>query len=355
LVSDEFLQFKMYKLVQFLSLGKAILPSNFLRVVPTWAKTAFESLKVHPSSGQSVSAHFELGWTCLPNPVKQHMDAEFNSEEWKIFGAGEDAGFVYPISNEKVTWDSSSLASTSELECVPSDEKTLWIGLADGVGGWARWKGARPQDFSRYLAQYSVDILSETSSRELALLEPQDLMKQSWNKILHNEEHESLLGSSTFTVLRINTEKMQLESANLGDSGYVVVPSLSADPPLMAKQTLHSFNFPYQLASKAATRTDYPSDSVSETHKISTGDVIIAVTDGVFDNMFIEDIEALTRSHAESSMVDLSLAIASVARESSYDEDFFSPYAINARKADRGDAIIGGKVDDICVVSVKIL
>jgi len=347
----------MYKIVELLTVGLAILPSYIIRAVPQWAREAFSSLRVRPSSGQRFSANFELGWTCIANPTKQHIDAEFRSAEWSAFGGGEDAGFVYPSTKEEVLWETSPVVPSPELECSSEQdiEKTLWIGLADGVGGWARWKGARPQDFSRFLAQYSIDILNDANPNELAVLRPEDLMTKSWNKILHSPEHELLYGSSTFTVVRINAEKMQLQSANLGDSGYLLVRRDPNEPTIMAEQSMHSFNFPYQLASKAARRTDYPKDAVAETHSISVGDILVAVTDGVFDNLFIEDIESITREHQDSSMIDLSLTIAAFASENSFDEKLFSPYTLQAQNAGRGEEVIGGKVDDICVVTVKIL
>jgi len=348
--------FKMYKILQLLTLGLAILPSYIIRAVPHWAQEAFSSLRVRPTSGQRFSSNFELGWTCIASPKKQHIDAEFRSDEWSAFGGGEDAGFVYPSTKQEILWETSPLVP-SDRECTFEQdiEKTLWIGLADGVGGWARWKGARPQDFSRFLTQYSLDILNDVNPKELALLRPEDLMTKSWNKILHNPEHELLYGSSTFTVVRINAEKMELESANLGDSGYLLVRRNPKEPSIMAEHSMHSFNFPYQLASKAARRTDTPQDAVAETHSISEGDILVAVTDGVFDNLFIEDIEGITREHQDSSMLDLSLTIAAFASENSFDEKLFSPHTLQALNAGRGEEVLGGKVDDICVVTVKIL
>ena len=49
----------------------------------------------------------------------------------------------------------------------------------------------------------------------------------------------------------------------------------------------HSFNYPYQLGTGS---TDSPTDAQVFTVKVESGDIIVMGTDGIFDNLFDEDI-----------------------------------------------------------------
>lgn len=332
---------------------------EFQKTIDEATRRTLRHVHVKPRSGQTFLPHFEVAFTCLAHPAKEGLDAEFDPEQWDAFGGGEDAGFVYPFFHERINWDPSPTAQPDPNCPVPKpgQESVLWIGLADGVGGWSKYKGARPQDFSRYLTQYSRDFLdTKATSDELREIQPFDVVVHSWDQILQNPKHEKLLGSSTYALLRIDAENMRLDSINIGDSGYVLISPDESKPPTRAKETLHKFNFPYQLASKAARRTDYPTDAHKETHDIAPGDIILAMTDGVLDNLFEKDMASFARARAPNqSMVDLTLRIAAEARRNAYDETWLSPFAKDAKRAGKTNFSLGGKLDDICVVAAKVL
>jgi len=88
-------------------------------------------------------------------------------------------------------------------------------------------------------------------------------------------------------------------------------------------------------------------------HTINHDDVIVMGSDGVFDNMFNEDI----LSCLEGSFQDVQASATCLADRSlfmSKDEKFDSPWAIGYRKARGKKDYLGGKEDDITVVVSKV-
>lgn len=59
------------------------------------------------------------------------------------------------------------------------------------------------------------------------------------------------------------------------------------------EEKLHGLNFPYQLGTGSK---DQPSDGTIHTIKIRRGDVVVCGSDGIFDNVFDEDIIRILKS-----------------------------------------------------------
>jgi protein phosphatase PTC7 len=71
----------------------------------------------------------------------------------------------------------------------------------------------------------------------------------------------------------------------IGDSAYYIFRPDGKTFNLIyeSQDQLHGFNFPYQIGSKG----DDPSVAIAKTHaNLQNDDLIIAVTDGVSDNLF---------------------------------------------------------------------
>jgi protein phosphatase PTC7 len=123
-----------------------------------------------------------------------------------------------------------------------------------------------------------------------------------------------------------------------------------------------------------------PKDMDLYRHPVAHGDIFLLATDGVWDNLFNEDLLKIV-SHemmkegawivpqsgqsetvgkllagAESEKNDQSLsskiarAVVSEARKAAYDTRRDSPFAKEARIEEPGARWTGGKIDDICVV-----
>lgn len=116
--------------------------------------------------------------------------------------------------------------------------------------------------------------------------------------------------------------------------------------------------------------SDSPESADTFSFPVENGDVILVATDGVFDNVPKDLLlETLRGVEGEKDAVKLQMtanSIALMARSLSFDSEFMSPFAINARKNNIhtigesrfGDvrdiqlmfSFVGGKPDDITVI-----
>ncbi|KAG4220619.1 hypothetical protein PC116_g30902 [Phytophthora cactorum] len=201
-------------------------------------------------------------------------------------------------------------------------------------------------------------------------------------------------GGSTASI-GIANEDGKLEVANLGDSGFVHL-RLNAVHSYSEPQT-HAFNTPYQLsivpasmlaraaAFGGAQLCDYPRDADVTQHTLKHGDILIFASDGVWDNLFNQDIlriasqlmtqlgaweasdggilvadNLLAYTQARDSTRPLTLQsalaveIVGAAKEASTNQRVDGPFAKEVQKYYPQENWHGGKIDDICVIAVVV-
>ncbi|KAJ1667733.1 hypothetical protein EV178_001201 [Coemansia sp. RSA 1646] len=164
------------------------------------------------------------------------------------------------------------------------------LGIADGVGGWAGVKDADPSLFARRLMHHvSVEIqryddIDDEMFTHYYEAAPVDVLRRAYEITLDEMETLAVRGSSTACVVVLRGDELRV--ANLGDCGLTVVRQ--GDMVYRTEEQQHSFNYPYQLSTEA--HTDGASDAQVFRLKIQKGDIIIVGSDGVFDNLFDEDI-----------------------------------------------------------------
>ncbi|KAJ2833896.1 hypothetical protein GGI24_000643 [Coemansia furcata] len=180
--------------------------------------------------------------------------------------------------------------------------RTDALGIADGVGGWAGVKDADPSLFARRLMhhvsleiQRYEDIDDEMFSHYYDAA-PVDILRRAYEFTLGEMEAVAMRGSSTACVVVLRGDELRV--ANLGDCGLTVVRQ--GDMVYRTEEQQHSFNYPYQLGTEA--HSDRPSDAQVFRLKIQKGDVIIVGSDGVFDNLFDEDILEEVNQHLPPAM-----------------------------------------------------
>ncbi|KAI5682765.1 hypothetical protein M9H77_03993 [Catharanthus roseus] len=216
------------------------------------------------------------------------------------------------------------------------DEEFNTIAIADGVGSWAR-KGIDAGEYARALME---NALFSIQNQPKGAVDP----KQVLNEAFLNTEAK---GSSTACIITLNGDN-SLNAANLGDSGFMVIRQGRVVYQSPSQQ--HSFNCPYQIGN--GTR-DTPNSAKEIVFPVETGDIIVAGTDGLFDNMFpaeIEDVVELCLKE-ENSPDLMAWTIGRVARQKSRYEYSISPFTEAAM--DAGYDIydyLGGKYDDVTVV-----
>jgi protein phosphatase PTC7 len=181
----------------------------------------------------------------------------------------------------------------------------------------------------------------------------------------------------------VTLEGTTLKAANLGDSGFRVIRSGKVVFASPAQE--HYFNCPYQLGYPSLSEdVDLASEAQEFEIVMQPGDLVIVGSDGLFDNVFDEDIASVANeavamvagAGAFSAAMAASKALANFARKNAEDPMCDSPYALELTKEKTGVAEaakvkgpfrlfnsfassaasamtgrkLGGKLDDITVI-----
>ncbi|KAK9823555.1 hypothetical protein WJX72_003722 [[Myrmecia] bisecta] len=224
------------------------------------------------------------------------------------------------------------------------------VGVADGVGSWAE-DGVDPAQYPRLLMKYT----------EHALVEGHAAGEQATQEALAfaQEATGPLPGSCTACVALLE-EGGLMRVANVGDSGFRVVRQGECIYASQVQQ--HEWNMPFQLASpEILPETDSAQDAEMYELQLQGGDVVVFGTDGLFDNMWDEELAAIVGGRDKAAPMDVHAAsaiagsIARAAHEHSKNTQYRSPWVIEA--ATKGALSFwerlfprGGKQDDCTVV-----
>lgn len=118
-----------------------------------------------------------------------------------------------------------------------------------------------------------------------------------------------------------------------------------------SEEQQHSFNYPFQLG---PVSKDTPKDTQSFVIKILPGDIIIMGSDGLFDNVFDDEIVDICISKADQNIIKsdpqlMADALLKKAREIAEDSRYASsPFQNRAVK--EGLYYQGGKIDDMTIL-----
>jgi len=228
------------------------------------------------------------------------------------------------------------------------NKSTDVLGVADGVGGW-RAHGVDPSQFSKKLMDACKMLVK---SGRFIPCHPRQLLDAGYKEL--QEDKSDLVGSSTACIVMLDRNRQTLHTANLGDSGFMIVRGSRVVHRSTEQQ--HFFNTPFQLSMVPANYEvdilhDHAEDADTSTFNLEIGDIILAATDGLFDNMsdrsILHELAKLKDNNYES-IKQLARSIAEQARELSCDTEYMSPFAKEARKS--GYYMRGGKPDDITII-----
>ncbi|RVW50403.1 putative protein phosphatase 2C 55 [Vitis vinifera] len=207
------------------------------------------------------------------------------------------------------------------------------IGVADGVGGWAEL-GVDSGQYARELMSNSVTAIQEEPKGSV---DPARVLEKA---------HFSTKAKGSSTACIIALTEQGLHAINLGDSGFIVIRDGCTVFRSPVQQ--HDFNFTYQLES--GNGGDLPSSGQVFTIPVAPGDVVIAGTDGLFDNLYNNEVIAVVVHATRASLGPQVTAqkIAALARQRAQDKNRQTPFSTAAQ--DAGIRYYGGKLDDITVV-----
>ncbi|KAJ2841946.1 hypothetical protein IWW36_006084, partial [Coemansia brasiliensis] len=176
------------------------------------------------------------------------------------------------------------------------------LGIADGVGGWAGVANADPSLFARRLMHHVCREIQRYEDIDDELFSayydaaPVDVLRRAYEITADEMSARAMRGSSTACVVVLRGDELRV--ANLGDCGLTVVRQ--GDMVYRTEEQQHSFNFPYQLGTEA--HSDAPSDAQVFRLKVQKGDIVVVGSDGVFDNLFDEDILEEVSRHLPPAM-----------------------------------------------------
>jgi len=201
------------------------------------------------------------------------------------------------------------------------------FGVADGVSEWAA-RGVDAGLFSR--------ALCEGAARGGGTLEA----------AAAHAAAAGVLGSSTMVVVDVSLRDALARVAVIGDSRAALVRG--GRVVHASEEQEFRFGMPRQLSSEPAGNTP-PSDALRYAWPLRAGDVLVAGTDGLFDNAALEAVARTVAANA-ARPAEAARALVSDAWAASQSKSRDTPYARAASEA--YDLVVkGGKPDDItCVV-----
>lgn len=230
------------------------------------------------------------------------------------------------------------------------------FGVADGVSSW-RYAGTDPSLFPNMLMANCMKHLEDCQGK----INLEELLSSAYSEILQNNQVEA--GSSTACLGILDKENGQLQTLNLGDSGFCLFRN--GETFYKSKEQYHDLNVPYQVGvkeivdGKAVPHGNSPCDAVVHSFDIEDDDLIILGTDGLFDNMYPQDIFAAVSSTSPRDGTDLDgrsrlLTKEALARSVELKPGRITPREERLQKYDDSLIIPGGNFDDVTAVVVHI-
>lgn len=136
----------------------------------------------------------------------------------------------------------------------------------------------------------------------------------------------------------LNKETSSIYTANIGDSGFMVVRG--GHVVHRSEEQQHYFNTPYQLsvpppAHSGQVLSDSPDSADTSDFAVENGDVILLATDGVFDNvpdhLLLKELSQVEGVRDPTKLQCAANTIAWMARILAFDRSFLSPFACAAQ------------------------
>ncbi|KAF7842608.1 putative protein phosphatase 2C 62 isoform X1 [Senna tora] len=208
-----------------------------------------------------------------------------------------------------------------------------WLGVADGVSQWS-FEGSNSGVYTRELMEKCENVVS--SYQGSSIINPAEVLSRSVS--------ETQSPGST-TALVVHFDGQTLHAAVVGDTGFIII----RDGAVFKRSTpaVHDFNLPLQIV-----RGDDHS-GIIEGYKIdlNVGDVIVIATDGLFDNLYDQEIASFISKSLQSGLKPQEIAefLAMRAQEVGRSSSTRSPFA-DAAQAAGYVGYAGGKLDDVTVI-----
>nr|XP_007148424.1 hypothetical protein PHAVU_006G207400g [Phaseolus vulgaris]ESW20418.1 hypothetical protein PHAVU_006G207400g [Phaseolus vulgaris] len=200
------------------------------------------------------------------------------------------------VASDRTNTSKTELYLVSGGACLPHPSKALtgredayfisqqnWLAVADGVGQWSVEGNAGL--YIRELIENCENIVSNYEN--ISTIKPAEV-------IIRGAAETQTPGSSA--VLVAHFDGQVLHSANVGNTGFIII----RNGFIFKKSTpmFHEFNFPLQIV-----KGHNPSALIEGyTIDLHDGDVIVTATNGLFDNLYDQEIASIISKSLQASL-----------------------------------------------------
>ncbi|KAL5052098.1 hypothetical protein BDW71DRAFT_193543 [Aspergillus fruticulosus] len=250
-----------------------------------------------------------------------------------------------------------------------------FLGVNDGVGAWATKPRGHAALWSRLILHFWALEVERIPSPD-AEVDPIAYLQRAYEETTQATTSPSEWFGTTTSVTALlhktldgnGTEKPLLYVTNIGDCKVLVIRPSVKKVVFRTEEQWHWFDCPMQLGTNSV---DTPQkDAVLSLVDLEEGDIVLALSDGVLDNLWEHEVLSITLGGlekwehgryddkelewappevlAEEKMVFLAREVLKSALTVAQDPFAESPYMEKA--VEEGLAIQGGKMDDISVV-----
>ncbi|KAK7331700.1 hypothetical protein VNO80_28437 [Phaseolus coccineus] len=249
------------------------------------------------------------------------------------------------VASHRTNASKTELYLVSGGACLPHPSKALtgredayfisqqnWLAVADGVGQWSVEGNAGL--YIRELIENCENIVSNYEN--ISTIKPAEV-------ITRGAAETQTPGSSA--VLVAHFDGQVLHSANVGNTGFIII----RNGFIFKKSTpmFHEFNFPLQIV-----KGHNPSALIEGyTIDLHDGDVIVTATNGLFDNLYDQEIASIISKSLQASLTPQEIAelLAVRAQDVGRSTSLRSPFS-DAAQALGYVGYVGGKLDDVTVI-----
>ncbi|KAL8917629.1 MAG: hypothetical protein Q9172_005751 [Xanthocarpia lactea] len=290
--------------------------------------------------------------------------------------------FSDPLSTHNRSRDRRSYVNGEMIRGITNGDDAVlvgenFIGANDGVGAWAQKPKGHAALWSRLILHFwalEAERDASVTSTASTSLEPDPItyLQTAYEHTIEaTAAPNECKGTTTAcgALLHHVQEAAMLEPVlyvtNLGDSQVMVVRPETKEVVYKTTEQWHWFDCPRQLGTNSP---DTPkANAVMDKVKIREGDVVLAMSDGVVDNLWEHEVvqnvhESMQRlghgrqvesegdgQDTDGRMLDVAKELLKAARTIAEDPYAESPFM--ERAVEEGLAMEGGKLDDISVVA----
>mmetsp|Transcript_72931 Transcript_72931/g.89454 ORF Transcript_72931/g.89454 Transcript_72931/m.89454 type:complete len:325 (-) Transcript_72931:81-1055(-) len=225
-------------------------------------------LKRYFNNNSSKSRKFSYYGYCIPK--KTYLMRNIYGKNSNEYGfAGEDSYFTF-LTKDKI-----------------NNIESLYVGIFDGVGSGKKETQNESAKFSQSLTQECLNILSNDGN-----IDSKVLSINAYNNSMKYIDK----GASTVLVMKLmcNGDNIKYNSFNIGDCQYAIFRGNGNNEYKLnsiSVPQIQAFGIPNQIGAFKSSVNISNGEYINNDKDINKDDIIVIGSDGLWDNLFYNDIE----------------------------------------------------------------